>query len=973
MPTRVYESTTITNDETNPIPNETTVNPEMNTEIDITSSNEETHEGVNYLFSSSPTNKQQLIHQGVTPTPSKKNTTSDSANKSHTNSQPQTTSRSSSLLSKSIDNQSTSSDTTKKNKNHDSYHYNDSDGENSWDSDEDEKEDDVNTVSSDKTSQIKKKEGNKVILPSFTRYQFMVQLDQDTNETPILDNDAEEKSPVDRMREFLIKMTNQIKSYDKDAKIISWKTSDNFTYMNMDDFPSDVAEMALYFNGLRRNIKTDKRVYLRVGIHTPNSQSRMYSLMDSWMRLYGYSFSKCIIQAESSTCIGWLVYSSQYTNSEPIRRRLMEISQFEWGFKLVAIQESDSKDPWLTRARAVGVYVPTNVKDIAIAIVGEQFEPATEDLDIQMPDITDKYLFMEPERTYKGSESRKLYYKQMVERQILHCESSVAEIAYGIKVDLDQEFEFGQHKLSLRDIVLDLRVETTDNRLYGTRLFCSIDFFEDSSNLWINGEKCAGGSCCVFTYYEACTSEATTMIKGMGRMIAKEYDLQFAGKMFTLNHFRASKGYKWHTGARRFSTPQVRRMKLNKDHDYNLSALSVLRALKEEKQKVEEEEKAKESENETNQVDNRRKNTKEEKLDKAMTDTENSSSTKKQHNSSTLSQINNIEPTDGSLSNRASSPTKTQQIPPTIPEEEETSEASDLTKELKEEQLVQLARKQIDNDFDSLEDNSVKKKQPNNISINDDNSVASSLTYGSLPSETGSLTNASLVSGTNSTSNVSLTSGNNSTKASSARSKYELTTSIVQTIAEEGVKEGLNIQQIEQKVLAYQRLKINEATTKAIAAVANFAKKNNIPLNNEVNNDSNIESSTPSNNTTSPSNHSSPPDKPQNTNTLQPKKNQQTSPPQSISNENEDTKTKHQTDDPTSSSKETLPPSTSDPNDPQDALSNSKNFETPKKQKIKKPSNIQKSSRVLRSSTRSNKLPQQTASPASSEITGKVK
>ena len=134
--------------------------------------------------------------------------------------------------------------------------------------------------------------------------------------------------------------------------------------------------------------------------------------------------------------------------------------------------------------------------------------------------------------------------------------------------------------LSLRDINLDLKVETSDNPLFGTRLFHSVDYFEDSSQLWIDGQKCDGGSCCIFTYYEDATSEAATMIRGLGRMVAKEYTTDIAGQMFTLPHFRASKGYRWSTSQRRFSTPQVRQMIANKKFDNQLKALRILEKLK---------------------------------------------------------------------------------------------------------------------------------------------------------------------------------------------------------------------------------------------------------------------------------------------------------------------------------------------------------------------------------------------------------
>ena len=145
--------------------------------------------------------------------------------------------------------------------------------------------------------------------------------------------------------------------------------------------------------------------------------------MNSWMRLHANSFSKCILQSETSTNIGWLVYSTQYTDTETLRKRLVELTKFEWGFKLMAVTNSDKEEKWLNWLRAVGIYVPTACKDFAITIMGEQFEPVVENMHLTIPDLTDKFLFMEPERAYNGSDSRQKYYKQMLERHRLHCES----------------------------------------------------------------------------------------------------------------------------------------------------------------------------------------------------------------------------------------------------------------------------------------------------------------------------------------------------------------------------------------------------------------------------------------------------------------------------------------------------------------------------------------------------------------------
>ena len=72
-----------------------------------------------------------------------------------------------------------------------------------------------------------------------------------------------------------------------------------------------------------------------------------------------------------------------YTDTEVIRKHLMAITKFKWGFKLIAVTEEDSKESWRKRPQAVGVFVPTPMRDIAIVAIGNTFEPeVVEDLNL---------------------------------------------------------------------------------------------------------------------------------------------------------------------------------------------------------------------------------------------------------------------------------------------------------------------------------------------------------------------------------------------------------------------------------------------------------------------------------------------------------------------------------------------------------------------------------------------------------------
>ena len=100
--------------------------------------------------------------------------------------------------------------------------------------------------------------------------------------------------------------------------MISWKTEPNFTYMAKDKFPEEVAQVAKYFPGFKKSLKTNRRAYIRFAVHTPNDFKVIEKTIDAWARLYSYSFKRCLIQSENEAYIGWLAYSNIYTDCGPL-------------------------------------------------------------------------------------------------------------------------------------------------------------------------------------------------------------------------------------------------------------------------------------------------------------------------------------------------------------------------------------------------------------------------------------------------------------------------------------------------------------------------------------------------------------------------------------------------------------------------------------------------------------------------------
>ena len=332
-------------------------------------------------------------------------------------------------------------------------------------------EDDTNTVESGTTTKVKgKKQGNNLILPPFIRYQIMI--------TPLkkeLDDKGEEILNVpQRIRTFLMSMCEQLTLIDEEAKIISWRNKKNFTYMNTEEFSEEVSEIAKYFNGYRKGLEVGRRIYIKFGLHTPNDAKRTEREIKQWAQLYGYTVTKCMIQADNASYIGWITYSTYYTNTDALRQRLQEEGgQFEWGFKMVTIDAKDSDMAWKHRLKALGVYVPANCHDLAIKVISEALQKDKQDHSV-LPDMIDSYLFVPPEDTVDDYDS-KIAYKSFVRRHARHIRNLGAKFTSAIQLDVDRDLTTRNgNTVSLREIILNIKVTDKNNLLYGEQLFQSM-------------------------------------------------------------------------------------------------------------------------------------------------------------------------------------------------------------------------------------------------------------------------------------------------------------------------------------------------------------------------------------------------------------------------------------------------------------------------------------------------------------------
>ena len=441
--------------------------------------------------------------------------------------------------------------------------------------DELESEDDANTIESDKTSVVKKKDAKKVVPPKYIRYQLMIPPDATTTITDVAQ--ADYGSNAQRIRDILISLTTQLQILDDGCKIISWKAGEKFSFLNTNEFPEDVAAIAKFFKGYRKGMKEDRRAYIRFGLHTPNNAEDLEKEMQAWAELLDYSVNRCLIQSDDAGYVGWICYSSPYTDIEMWRKNLMKITNYEWGFKLVPVTKEDKDQHWNKRLKAVGAFVPISHLAEAKYELSEMLLQANEESEQDVPTYTDRYIFVPPEETLGPDPDVQIAYKSFVARHRTHTNMIVAESSVYISINIDKKVKIRDGtRLTLRRMILAILVKDRDSPLYNSPLFHSVDFCSDTSKMWMGKGYGKEGAAYLFTFYKPVAAFAKEMVAGLGRYIAKIYGSELAKMSFDNRYWGATKGMKYHSSTHTFSTKQNKDMKKNFAFDSNLSTIRLL-------------------------------------------------------------------------------------------------------------------------------------------------------------------------------------------------------------------------------------------------------------------------------------------------------------------------------------------------------------------------------------------------------------
>ena len=165
-------------------------------------------------------------------------------------------------------------------------------------------------------------------------------------------------------------------------------------------------------------MKDDRRSYIKLAIHTPNDDQKLYREIVRWCDAVGCSLTECLIQSSSASLIGWIVYSSYFTEINLWKSTFQTKTSYEWGFKMVPITDSDRGVAWNKRKKALGVFVPDEKVEEATLYIAEFLEKEKPE-DDELDGYFDRFLFVKPESEMQHPDDKESY-KYMVSRHASH-------------------------------------------------------------------------------------------------------------------------------------------------------------------------------------------------------------------------------------------------------------------------------------------------------------------------------------------------------------------------------------------------------------------------------------------------------------------------------------------------------------------------------------------------------------------------
>ena len=442
-------------------------------------------------------------------------------------------------------------------------------------------EDEINTQTSDQTLTHQTS-----ILPQWFRFRLIVKMASPPADIVAQQQRGEEvpeeyQDDDKRLLKVLKKFVVHLKSFDETAMILEWSAKNDDdgveAILTSQGIPNAPSEIKTFFEGFKG--KKSGPVYIKVRISTKFNPEDFQTNMKTWLKENECTLMKCPIQAENAEEIGWLAYTSQYSDKKYIGDQLEKMLGFEVGVRLASIApKAEYNLDWKKKSRGLIVVVPSNKASSAKKRLNMLFQARKEhNYDNPNPvlDIFHQLTFLPLESEIAKMPNCKTNYAVCLHRHQVHDKSIQARFMPDILIDVDKKINTNKGRKSLRQLILNIKSKKEETK--GTNLFQSIDKIEDSSKVYFPYDKKVGRGEAghIFQFYQCLEEEANVMFQGLGVYLQQEHGIENLHSVIGVNHWAENELWHWDKKEGKFITPEEQLVQGYVEFDSNAKILGM--------------------------------------------------------------------------------------------------------------------------------------------------------------------------------------------------------------------------------------------------------------------------------------------------------------------------------------------------------------------------------------------------------------
>ena len=140
-------------------------------------------------------------------------------------------------------------------------------------------------------------------------------------------------------------------------------------------------------------------------------------------------------------------------------------------------------------------------------------------------------------------------------------------------------FTIHRTRVTLREMILNL--PSYEKKLGPNKLFLSIDYTANNSDIWFKKKKGLGRAGYILSYYEWDEGEAIETLAGLGEYVGHYYGRDHVYAYFSADHWTATQRWVWNSATGKMDTPNQRHLAANVLHDPTAEVMEAYNAKQE--------------------------------------------------------------------------------------------------------------------------------------------------------------------------------------------------------------------------------------------------------------------------------------------------------------------------------------------------------------------------------------------------------